>query len=90
MLLAPVAYLIVVTWAMLQSNRKWMTLFWVVAGLAATLGAFAGAAAIWPDLAGVFGHIAVIPTLLVSALLGVNHMRSHRRPQVPKVSKLPL
>ncbi|MGO9538988.1 MAG: hypothetical protein ACLPN2_00165, partial [Terriglobales bacterium] len=83
--IAPAAYLVAVTWAILQSDRRWMTLLWVVIGLAATVGVFAGAAAIWPDLAGVLGHVAAIPALLVSALLGINHMRSHRRPQVPKV-----
>jgi hypothetical protein len=84
--LAPVVYLVVVTWAILQSNRRWMTLLWIVVSLAATVGAFALAGAIWPDLAGVLGHAAAIPSLLISALVGVKHMRSHRRPSVPKVS----
>ena len=83
--IAPVAYLVAVSWAILQSNRRWMTLLWTVVSLAATVGAFALAGVIWPDLAGVLGHLAAIPSLLVSALVGINHMRSHRRPQVPKV-----
>ena len=87
--IAPVVYLIVVTWSILQSNRRWMTLLWIILGLAVTLGVFAGLAAVWPDRAGVLGHTAAIPTLLVSALLGVNHMRSHRRPQVTKLPVRP-
>ena len=81
------AYLVAVTWAMVQSNKRWMTLLWIVAGFAVTLGLFTVAAYIWSDLAGVLGHVAVIPTLLVSALAGIEHMRSHRRPTVPKPPK---
>lgn len=82
--LALVAYLVAVTWAIMQSNKRWMTVLWIVSGLGVTLGLFALAAAIWPDFAGVLGHVAVIPTLLISALAGINHMRSHRRPSPPK------
>lgn len=68
-----------------------MTILWTVGGLAVSLGLFAGAAAIWPDLAGVLGHVAGIPTLLISALAGISHMRSHRRatppPQTQVVTK---
>jgi hypothetical protein len=87
--IAPAVYLVVVTWGILQSNRRWMTLLWIVVGLAATLGVFAGLAAIWPDRAGALGHTALIPSLLVSALVGVNHMRSHRRPSAPKAPTSP-
>jgi hypothetical protein len=82
--LAAVAYLIAVTWAMMQSNKRWMTLLWIVGGFAVTIGLFALASLIWPDLAGVLGAVAVIPTLLISALAGINHMRGHRRASAPK------
>jgi hypothetical protein len=82
-----VAYLGAVVWAMMQSNKRWMTLLWIVAGLAITLGLFLAASLIWPDMATILGDIAVIPTLLISALAGTNHMRSHRRQTVPKVPK---
>ncbi len=78
------AYLALVTWAVIESNRRWMTLLWVVIGLAATIGAFMLAGAVWPDLAEVLGHTALIPSFLVSALIGVSYMRSHRRPSAPK------
>lgn len=81
------AYLGAVTWAMVQSNKRWMTLLWIVAGLAVMLGLFAAASLIWPDMAGVLGHVAVIPTLLVSALAAINHMRSHRRQTTTKAPK---
>jgi hypothetical protein len=79
-----IVYLVVVAWAIVESNRRWMTLLWIVVSFAATVGVFAGAAAIWRDLAGVLGHTAALPSLLVSALTGVNHMRSHRRLSAPK------
>jgi hypothetical protein len=78
-LITPMVYLALVTWAIIKSNRRWMTLLWTVAGLVATLGLFFGATEIWPDLTEVLGHIALIPSLLISALVGVNHMLSHPR-----------
>lgn len=77
-------YLFAVGWSIWQSNKRWMTVLWIVAGLAATLCVFFVLSLLWPDLAGVLGHAAVIPTLLVSALAGINHMRSHRRMSAPK------
>jgi hypothetical protein len=79
-LITPFVYLALVTWAVIESNRPWMTLLWIVASLVATLGLFAGVAEIYPDLTEVLGHMALIPTLLVSVLVGVNHMQSHPRP----------
>ena len=78
-LITPIVYLALVTWAIIQSNRRWMTFLWVVVGLVATLGLFAGGAEVWPDLTEMFGHMALIPSLLISALVGVNHMQSHPR-----------
>jgi hypothetical protein len=79
-LITAVVYLALVTWAIIKSNRRWMTLLWTLVGLAATLGSFAGAALIWPDRTEMFGHMALIPSLLISALIGVNHMLSNPRP----------
>jgi heme A synthase len=78
-------YLAIVTWAIIESCRRWMTLLWIVVGLVATVGMFAMAGAIWPEEAAVLGHVALIPSFLVSALVGVNHMRSHRRKGKPSV-----
>jgi hypothetical protein len=55
-------------WAIMHGNRRWMTLLWIVASLVATLVLFAGAALIWPDLTEMFGHMALISSLLISAL----------------------
>ena len=79
-LITPMVYLALMTWAIMQSNRRWMTLLWIVVSLVATLGLFAGGVEIWPDLTEVFGHMALIPSLLISALVGVNHMQSNPRP----------
>jgi hypothetical protein len=83
-LITPVAYLALVTWAVIKSNRRWMTSLWTVASLAGSVSLFTGAAQIWPDLTKMFGHMALIPSLLVSALVGVNHMQSHPRPSLGK------
>jgi heme A synthase len=83
--LALAVYLVIVTWAVFQSNRRWMTLLWIVVGVVGTLGAFAALAAIWPDRAAILGHIASISCLLVSALFGVNHIRLYGRPSDPKL-----
>jgi hypothetical protein len=77
-------YLLAVAWAIQNSAKRWVTLLWIIVGLGATLGVFFVLASIWPDTADVLGHVAVIPTLLVSALAGITHMRSHRRPAPPK------
>jgi hypothetical protein len=61
-LITPLVYLALVTWAIIQSNRRWMTFLWIIVGLATTLGLFAGAAEIWPDLTEIFGHMALIST----------------------------
>jgi peptidoglycan/LPS O-acetylase OafA/YrhL len=78
-LITPMAYLALMTWAVIKSNRRWVTLLWIVASLAVSVSLFAGASQIWPDLTEMFGHMALIPSLLVSALVGVNHMQSHPR-----------
>jgi len=78
-LITPMAYLALVTWAIIKSNRRWMTFLWIAASLAVSVSLFAGAAQIWPALTEMFGHMALIPSLLVSALVGVNHMQSHPR-----------
>jgi hypothetical protein len=59
-----VAYLVAVTWALVNSSKRWMTFLWIVVGLAGSTGVFAVIAAIWPDRAGVLGHVAAIPSLL--------------------------
>jgi hypothetical protein len=76
-LITPAVYLALATWAIVESNRRWMTVLWIVIGLTATLALFAGAAEIWPDLAEVFRHVALIASLLVSTLVGVNDMHLH-------------
>jgi peptidoglycan/LPS O-acetylase OafA/YrhL len=78
-LITPIVYLALMTWAIVQSNRRWMTLLWIVVSLVAPVGLFAGAAEIRPDLTDIFGHMALIPSLLISALVGVNHMQSNPR-----------
>jgi FtsH-binding integral membrane protein len=72
------------TWAVIKSNRRRTTLLWIAASLAVSVSLFAGAALIWPDQTEMFGHMALIPSLLVSALVGVNHMQSHPRPSSGK------
>ena len=79
-LITPTAYLALMTWSFIKSNRRWMTLLWIGTSLTVSVSLFAGAALIWSDQTEMFGHMALIPSLLVSALVGVNHMQSHPRP----------
>jgi len=83
-LITLMAYLALMTWSVIKSNRRWMTLFWIVTSLTVSVSLFGGAAQIWPDQTEMFGHMALIPSLLVSALVGVNHMQSHPRPSSRK------
>ena len=76
-LITPMVYLALMTWAIIKSNRRWMTFLWIVASLAVSVNLFAGAAQTWLDLTEMFGHMALIPSLLVSALVGINLMQSH-------------
>jgi len=82
--LIPMAYLVTVTWAVMHSNKRWKTLLYTILGLAGTFAVFAAAAAIWPELAGVLGTLAAIPSLLISGLIAINHMRANRRAAAPK------
>jgi hypothetical protein len=80
-----VAYLIAVVWAIMESSQRWMTLLWIVLGLVAAIGTLFLLSLIWPFAAAILGHLAAILGFLVSAVVGLNHMRAHRRPQVPKL-----
>ena len=48
-LITAVVYLALVTWAIIKSNRRWITLLWIVASLVVSVSLFAGAAQIWPE-----------------------------------------
>src|SRR5438477_9703884 len=77
-------YLLAVTFAITQSRLRWLTFLWVLVGLGATIALFFVLSLIWTDLAGVLGHVVLIPALLVSVLVGLNHMRTHRRTSTSK------
>lgn len=77
-------YIAVVVWSLLESSKRLMTAVWIVVSLFLTLGVFFVMSLIWPELAGVLGHVAAIVCFLVSALVGLNYMRAHRRPSIPK------
>jgi hypothetical protein len=66
-----------------------MTLLWIIVGFAAAVGVLFICSAIWPFEAGVLGHLAAPAGMLTSALVGINHMRAHRRVSAPKAPKPP-
>jgi hypothetical protein len=83
--LVPALYLAAVTWSIIGSSKRWMTLLWVVVTLAAVLGVFGLCSLIWPSGAAIFGDLAAICGMLVSGFVGINYMRAHKRPAAPKV-----
>lgn len=60
-----------------------VTFFWIVLSLCVTLGLFALAAMVWPNLASVLGDLAGVLMFLVSGIVGIAYMRKHRRPESP-------
>jgi hypothetical protein len=49
-------YLAAVTWAVIESGKRWMTLLWIVVSFAAVLAVLLLCSQIWPFEAGVLGH----------------------------------
>ena len=79
-----VFYLVAVVWATMKSNKRWLTLLWIVVSLIATVGMFFATSLAWPYLATALGYAAVDVSLLVSALVGISYMRAHRSTAAPK------
>jgi hypothetical protein len=84
----PALFLGALAWGIVISGKRWWTILWFVVSFAATLGAFVIAGAIWPDLAGVLGHAALIPTLVISGFVGLTHARANRAPSPPEAPKV--
>jgi cytochrome c oxidase subunit IV len=73
----------------MHGGKQWKTALCFLVGLAAPLAAFYVASLIWPDLAGVLGHAVLIPTLLISGFIGLNHARANRTLRVPAPGEQP-
>jgi len=78
-----IVYLIVVMWTARRSSKPWVTLIWVVGGLAAVLALTMLAGLIFPHRDWV--PLGVLISMFVSAMAGIEHMRGHRRPAPPKI-----
>jgi hypothetical protein len=76
-----VAYLVCVVFAVMKSSKRWMTLLWVVVSFVsvALLGYLLSLAA--PDYTLAIADLSGIIAPLVSAAVGWNYMKTHRRPR---------
>ena len=79
-----ILYLFAVVWAIVHSSKRWLTFLWIVSSLGLTLGLFAAAAMIWPNRGAGLGDLAGLLAPLISGMVGIDHMRRHRRPESPK------
>ncbi len=75
--IAGLAYAGIVSWAVIESDRRWATIVWFVISLLATVGVFFAMILIWPDLTELISHVAVIISILVSTIVGLSYMRGH-------------
>jgi len=82
-----VLYLVVVAWAIAESAKRLMTVLWILVSLAAVVGLMWVLSLIWTFGAEVVAHVTVIVALLISAFVGVSHMRAHRRGPAPGAAK---
>ena len=78
-----IIYLITVALTLVRSRKRWITLLWIVGGLVLVFALSMLAVLIWPDRAGGIGSLGAIFSMLVSAVLGINHMLAHRCPSPP-------
>jgi len=76
-------YLIAIVWAVMGSGKRWATLFCILATVVAVIGALWIASLIWPYGGGVLGHLVLPIGLLLAAVVGIGHMRTHRRVSKP-------
>ncbi len=77
-------YLTLVIWAITQSTKRWITLLWIISSIAVTIGVFWLLSLMLPYGAAILGHVALPVSMLISGLIGVNHMRANRRISAPK------
>jgi cytochrome c biogenesis protein CcdA len=79
-----VLYLVAVIWAIVESKKRWTTLLWIVLSFAVVVSLAGLLAWMRPSLAPAFSDLAVVLAPLISAVVGWNYMRAHRRSPVPK------
>jgi hypothetical protein len=73
------AYLVAAVWAIMESAKRWATFFWLIASLAIAICTLWACSLIWPWAGAILGDVAGILAPLVSAVVGLNHMRKNRR-----------
>jgi hypothetical protein len=83
-------YLVAAIWAVMESAERWATLLWVIVSLIALIGSgmllcLVFLSLVLPRSALDFVDLAAVIGMLVSAVVGLNHMRAHRRIAAPKV-----
>jgi hypothetical protein len=83
-------YLVAAIWAVMESGERWATLLWVIVSLVALIGgcmllSLVFLSLVVPRYALDFVDLAAVIGMFVSAVVGLTHMKAHRRIAAPKV-----
>jgi K+-sensing histidine kinase KdpD len=79
-----VAYLVCVVWVVMESSKRWMALLQMVASLASVVALAYLLSRAVPSYTLAIADLAGIIAMLVSAVVGWNYMKAHRRTPPPK------
>jgi O-antigen/teichoic acid export membrane protein len=72
-------FIVVLTWAMTQSNKRWMTLLWMVVGLIGTVMILWLVSLFLPYGSAILGHTAASLSFFISGIVGIIHTRGNRK-----------
>ena len=72
-----------VVWAIVESSKRVLTVLWIVVSLASVTGTLYVCSLIWPFGAAIFAHLVLPLGEVISAAVGIEHMRRHKRGSAP-------
>lgn len=72
-----------VVWAIVESGKRLLTVSWIILSLASVTGALYVCSLIWPFGAAIFAHLVLPLGEIISAAVGIEHMRRHKRGSAP-------
>jgi hypothetical protein len=83
-------YLVAAIWAVMESAERWVTLLWVIVSLVALLGGCVLLSLVFlslvvPKYAPDVVDLAAVIWMMVSAVVGLTHMKAHHRIAAPKL-----
>jgi hypothetical protein len=72
-------FIAVLAWAITQSNKRWMTLLWMVVGLIGTVMVLWLISLLLPYGSDILGHTAAALSFFISGMVGIIHARGNRK-----------